>query len=75
MRKTVITFSAPALTIALFLATSCKKDNNNPSVPVYTVPTTYNFTNINDTNQLKLIAMADQIGVAVNLANTTPNTV
>src|ERR1700759_1522451 len=75
MRKTVITLSASALTIALFMTTSCKKDNNSPSVPVYTVPTTYNFTNVNDTNQLKLIAMADQIGVAVNLANTTPNTV
>ncbi|HEY4148976.1 MAG TPA: DUF4856 domain-containing protein [Chitinophagaceae bacterium] len=75
MRKTVISFSASALTIALFMTTSCKKDNNGTSIPVYTVPTTYNFTNVNDTNQLKLIAMADQIGVVVNLANTSPNTV
>src|SRR6201999_390971 len=59
----------------LFLITfySCKKDNNN-SIPNYTVPTTYNFTNFNDSIQLKLLAMADQIGAKINLANTA-NTV
>ena len=60
-------------TLSLFIA-SCKKDSG-PSTPVYTVPTTYNFVNFNDTNQLKLLAMADQIGVKINLANTIPGTV
>ncbi len=63
--------------LVLFLSTfySCKKSNNDSSIPVYTVPTTYNFTNFNDSIQLKLLAMADQIGAKINLANSTPNTV
>src|ERR1700761_6852584 len=51
----------------------CKKPKNNP--PVYTVPTTYNFINVNYTNQQMLLAMADQIVAKVNTANSTPNTV
>ncbi len=57
---------------------SCQKSNNSPTgptPPVYTVPTTYNFANFNDSNQLILLAMADQIVVAINQANTIPNTV
>jgi Domain of unknown function (DUF4856) len=51
---------------------SCKK--NSPGTPTnidtnYLVPTTYNFTNVNDTAQLQLIAMADQIVAAINLGN------
>lgn len=63
--------------ISVIAFASCKKndDNNTPAIPVYTVPTTYNFTNVNDTAQLKLILMADQIGAYINTANTTPNTV
>ncbi len=64
-----------ALSVIL-VTSSCKKDNNNsPSVPNYTVPTTYNFTNANYSGQLVLLAMADQIVAKINLANTTPNTV
>ncbi|HEY4065016.1 MAG TPA: DUF4856 domain-containing protein [Puia sp.] len=65
--------------LSIFLLTivlgSCKKDNSGNSIPVYTVPATYNFVNFNDSAQLKLLAMADQIGAKINLANTTPNTV
>ena len=64
------------LTGFLFLTiviTSCKK-NNTPSIPNYTIPTTYNFANFNDTLQLKLLAMADQLVAKINLANT-PGTV
>ncbi|MBS1662746.1 MAG: DUF4856 domain-containing protein [Bacteroidetes bacterium] len=58
---------------ALILAASCKKDHSDP-IPVYTVPTTYNFTNFNDSNVLKLLAMADQIGAKINTASNA-NTV
>src|ERR1700754_2047235 len=58
-----------SFSLILVIASSCKKDNT-PSTPVYTVPTTYNFTNFNDTNALKLLAMADQIGAKINTAST-----
>ncbi|HXO77826.1 MAG TPA: DUF4856 domain-containing protein [Puia sp.] len=57
-----------SLSSLIIVAASCKKDNS-PSVPVYTVPTTYNFTNFNDTNTLKILAMADQIAAKINTAN------
>jgi hypothetical protein len=71
----IVDASSP-LFIALFLLSfswSCKKSDNN-TMPAYTVPTTYNFTNVNDANPLILLAMADQIVAMVNLANTIPNT-
>ncbi|HEY4286779.1 MAG TPA: DUF4856 domain-containing protein [Puia sp.] len=58
-----------SLSSLIIVAAGCKKDNS-PSVPNYTVPTTYNFTNFNDTNALKLLAMADQIGAKINTAST-----
>ena len=68
MNKLILT----ALSIFL-IASSCKKDNT-PSTPTYTVPTTYNFANVNYSGQLVLLAMADQIVAKINTANT-PNTV
>lgn len=65
MKKTHLLLSLSSL---ILFAIGCKKDNS-PSSPVYTVPTTYNFTNFNDTNALKLLAMADQIGATINTAN------
>jgi hypothetical protein len=63
MKKITLTF---CILIAALSFSSCKKNN----APSYTVPTTYNFTNVNDTAQLELIAMADQIVAAINLGNT-----
>lgn len=57
----------------LLVVSSCKKDNS-PSIPNYTVPTTYNFANVNYSGQLVLLAMADQIVAKINLANTIPGT-
>ncbi|HEY6899904.1 MAG TPA: DUF4856 domain-containing protein [Puia sp.] len=54
--------------LILLFAASCKKDNA-PSIPDYTVPTTYNFSNFNDSNVLKLLAMADQIAAKINTAS------
>ncbi len=58
-----------SLSSLIIVAASCKKDNSPSAPPVYTVPTTYNFTNFNDSNSLKLLAMADQIGAKINTAS------
>ena len=71
MRKYTI---AIALLGMIITADSCKKDKNTNTTPVYTVPTTYNFTNVDYTNQKKLLLMADQLVAAINLANTNPVT-
>src|ERR1700754_1261724 len=63
-----------SLSSLIIIAAGCKKDNS-PSIPVYTVPTTYNFTNFNDSNALKLLAMADQIGAKINTASSAGTTV
>ena len=49
----------------IIFGVSCKKDDAS-----YTVPSTYNFANVNDSNQAKLLLMADQIGAAINLGST-----
>jgi hypothetical protein len=75
MKRIYIASFVCSLTVLTVLICGCKKDNTPPSIPVYTVPTTYNFAHVNDSNQLKLLAMADQLVAVINLANTTPNTV
>jgi hypothetical protein len=69
--------SASFVFLVIVFVWSCKKNNVNPvnPIPSYTVPSTYNFINVNDSNQLKLIAMADQLVAKINLANTIPATV
>jgi hypothetical protein len=59
----------------LVLIASCKKNNDKPSTPNYTVSTTYNFADFNDSNSVKLLLMIDQIGAKVNTGNTVPHTV
>lgn len=71
MKKTILALSA--LTAAFMMMTSCSKDKNNDT-PSYSVPTTYNFTNVNDSNQVMLLTMADQIVAKINTANSSPNT-
>jgi hypothetical protein len=70
-KRTIIFLSFAALS---FFIGSCKKNNGTPT-PVYTVPTTYNFANFNDSNVLKLLAMADQIAAKINTANMAGVTV
>jgi hypothetical protein len=55
------------------LIASCSKDKSSPSVANYTIPTTYNFSNVDYSNSQKLLLMADQLGAKINTANT-PNT-
>jgi hypothetical protein len=71
MKKTILALST--LTAAFMMMTSCSKDKTSDT-PSYSVPTTYNFTNVNDSNQIMLLTMADQIVAKINTANSTPNT-
>jgi hypothetical protein len=62
MKQITLSF---CILLAAFSFSSCKKGASNN----YIVPTTYNFSNVNDTNQAKLLLMADQIVAAINLGN------
>ena len=54
----------------IMLGSGCKKNNdNNTTTKNYTVPTTYTFANFSDSNQLKILAMADQLVAKINTAN------
>jgi hypothetical protein len=72
MKKTILALSA--LTAAFMMMTSCSKDKKDDT-PVYDVPTTYNFSNVNDSNQIMLLTMADQVMAKINTANASPNVV
>ncbi len=61
--------------LVIIFAVSCKKDDA-PSIPVYSIPTTYSFTNESDSiNIAKVLLMADQIGAYINTASTANTTV
>jgi hypothetical protein len=68
--KIRITLLSALITSMAVLTVSCKKDTITNTV-YYTVPSVYNFTNVNDSSQAKLLLMADQIGAAINLGNTS----
>jgi hypothetical protein len=59
--------------VLIFSSVACKKSSST-STPVYDVPTSYTFASVNYSNQLILIAMADQLVAAINTANTIPGT-
>jgi hypothetical protein len=63
-------FIVPLLVIVL--GSGCKKNNDNNTTKNYTVPTTYSFANFSDSNQLKILAMADQLVAKINIANASP---
>ena len=64
-----------SIAISALFHWSCKKDNTQtPANTNYPIPTTYTFAHFNDSNSLKLLAMADQIVAYINTANTIPNT-
>lgn len=76
MKKITIPF---CILLAITSFTSCKKSShgtpvNNDTIANYIVPTTYNFANVNYSNQTILIAMADQLVAKINTANSIPNT-
>lgn len=70
MKKNIGIFPVFALVVSFG---ACKK-SGSPSPANYTVPTTYAFTNVNYSNQLALLGMADQLVAAINTANTIPGT-
>lgn len=75
MTKNFNLFKTLTLGLAVSISiTSCKKDKDEP-VPTpaptgYTVPTTYNFTNVNYSGQTTRILMLDEIGTYMTTGNT-----
>ena len=68
-------FIVSIFAVIAILSTSCKKvDSSTQPIITYYIPTTYNFTNFNDSNSLKILAMADQVVAYINTANAIPNT-
>jgi hypothetical protein len=62
--------------VAGMALTGCKKDVAEPTpvTPSYTVPTTYNFTNVNHSGQTYRLDMMSALGTYMKTGNT-PNTV
>ncbi|MBN8696009.1 MAG: DUF4856 domain-containing protein [Bacteroidetes bacterium] len=61
---------------AMVLVSSCKKEEDEvptptPAGPGYTVPTTYNFANVNYSGQTTRIAMLDEISTYMSTSNTS----
>jgi hypothetical protein len=73
MKRKFIHFIAIIMAVITGLV-ACKKDDT-PSAPTYTIPTTYNFTGVDYSNQTKVLLMADALVNEINMANTVPNTI
>lgn len=71
-RSIVVSFGILSVSATMV---SCHKDKDEPqpTTPTYTVPTTYNFENVNFNAQTKLLLMADALVNEINLANANPN--
>src|ERR1700761_1552211 len=61
---TLLIFAAAAL----LLASSCKKDHAINVIPAYSIPTTYNFTNVDFSDATNRLGMVTEM---VNLMNTS----
>lgn len=65
--------------VLLLGVASCKKEETpEPTTPIptgYSIPTTYNFTNVNYTGQTQRIAMLDALTTYMKTANTSGVTV
>ncbi len=64
------------LILAVSIISSCKKKEDEvptptPTGPTYSVPTTYNFINVNYSGQTTRISMLDEISLYMSTANTT----
>jgi len=77
--KTFNYFSILVLTAATTLS-SCKKDTKDPepvaetpapTVPAYTIPTTYNFSNADFTNATRRISMLGELATYLRSTHTT----
>ncbi|MDB5115552.1 MAG: hypothetical protein JWQ79_1044 [Mucilaginibacter sp.] len=59
------------LSVVLLLIAGCKKSDTTPA-PVYTVPTTYNFSNANFADATTRLGMATEVGNLTKLATSGP---
>ncbi|SDZ99005.1 DUF4856 domain-containing protein [Pedobacter hartonius] len=65
------TFTALSLSALVLIAASCSKDSDNggDTIPVYTVPTTYNFSNVD------FSASTTRLGMATEMSNLMKNAI
>jgi hypothetical protein len=73
--KNLIAFAA----LAVLIGASCKKDKSpaeepSPSGPSYSVPTTYNFSNVNYSGQSTRMNMVAELKTYLNTGNTQGTT-
>jgi Domain of unknown function (DUF4856) len=59
-----------ALSVALMVTTSCKKSSKTDPTPTYTVPTTYNFANVNYADATNRLGMATEMTTLMNTSTT-----
>jgi hypothetical protein len=67
VRFTVLSF----LSLALVAAVGCKKSTDNTK-PVYTVPTTYNFTNVDFSESTTRLGMVTEMQTVMKTGTTAP---
>jgi hypothetical protein len=74
----LLKFSIFASILSLSIASCKKEETPEPTVPTptgYTIPTTYNFTNVSYLGQTQRIAMLDELTTYMKTANTSGTTV
>lgn len=69
MRKT---FTALSISAVLLITASCKKSSgtDDTAIPVYTVPTTYNFTNVDFSASTTRLGMVTEMSNLMKVATT-----
>lgn len=68
MRKSLLALTA--LSALIFVSVSCKKSTEEDVVPVYTVPTTYNFTNVDYSESTTRLGMVTEMSTLMRNATT-----
>lgn len=60
----------PVIAMGILIFASCKKDDNSPSSPTYTIPVTYSFSNADSLTAKTILSMLGQMESQINAGNT-----
>lgn len=64
------TFTALSMAAVLMITASCKKSDNTDTTPTYTIPTTYNFSNVNYSADTTRLGMVTEMANLMKTATT-----